>query len=292
MAAAGCAEQKPSIGFVTINLQAQFFTQMADGAQKAASEAGVELKLVDGNNEPARQVQAIENFITQGVKAIVVVAIDVEGIKPAISAAREAGIPVISIDNRVAVPPAHAFIGVDNVAAGGEAAAYLVRLVNETMNGRANVGIVGSLNSLIQNQRRDGFMKVAEAAAGLKIVGTVNGQNVQEQALAAAENLVTAHPEMQFIYATGEPALIGAIAAVESQGAADRIKIVGWDLSRQALGGLDRGIVQAIVQQDPYQEGYRGVLAGSRLASKQSVPPENFIPITLVTRANVEKFRR
>jgi len=58
---------------------------------------------------------------------------------------------------------------------------------------------------------------------------------------------MTANPDMQAIYATGEPALVGAVAAVISQGAQDRIKIFGWDLTAQVIDGIDQGFVEAVV---------------------------------------------
>ena len=76
------------------------------------------------------------------------------------------------------------------------------------MGGSAKVGIVGALNSFIQNQRLDGFKKAAaQAAPGVTFLDTVDGQNVQDVALTAAENLMTANPDMTALYATGEPAL-------------------------------------------------------------------------------------
>ena len=63
------------------------------------------------------------------------------------------------------------------------------------------------------------------------MAGVVDGQNIQDNALAAAENLITGNPDMTAIYATGEPALLGAIAAVESQGKQADVKVFGWDLT-------------------------------------------------------------
>lgn len=283
--------QQMKVGLVTINLQALFFNQINDGATKAAAENNIDLTIVDGNNDPARQVQAIEDFITQKMDAIVVVAIDVEGIKPAVQDARDAGISVVAIDAKVAVPPANGFIGVDNFGAGVEAGAYTLGYVQGKMDGTAKVGIVGALNSFIQNQRKDGFVQVMDANPGIEIVGTVDGQNVQEVALTAAENLVTANPDMNIIYATGEPALIGVIAAVQSQGVGDRVTVIGWDLTKQAIQAIDSGYVAAVVQQNPYEEGYQAVLASMKLANGESVPEETLIPITIVTKANVDQYR-
>ena len=47
------AQENVSMGLVTINLQALFFNQINDGAQQAANEFGVDLQIVDGNNDPA-----------------------------------------------------------------------------------------------------------------------------------------------------------------------------------------------------------------------------------------------
>jgi ribose transport system substrate-binding protein len=285
------AQDEPNIGLVTINLQALFFNQINDGAEQAASDLGASVQIVDGRNDPAQQVQAIEAFITQQVDAIIVVAIDVEGILPAVQAARDAGIPVVAIDARIEVPPANAFIGVDNYGAGVEAGEYTANFVREQMDGNARIGIVGALNSFIQNQRRDGFIEAVEEVDGIEIVGTVDGQNVQEIALTAAENLVTANPDLDIIYATGEPALIGVIAAVEAQGATDRVRVIGWDLTAQAIRGIDQGFVQAVVQQDPYQEGYEAVRYSLALINDEEVPEEILIPVTIVTEENVDEFR-
>ncbi|MBA2305714.1 MAG: substrate-binding domain-containing protein, partial [Acidobacteria bacterium] len=222
--------------------------------------------------------------------AIIVVAVDPEGIKSAVAAAREAGITVLSVDARVSVPPAHAFVGVDNRGGSANAGADLVRLVNETLGGTARVGIIGAFNSLIQNERRDGFLEAVRAAPGITIAGVVDGRNVQEQALAAAENLVTANQDLNFIYATGEPALIGAIAAVESQGRTGRVRIIGWDLSPQAVRGIRQGSVYAVIQQDGYQLGYQAVGAALKLHRRESVLQETFVPITIVTRENIDRF--
>jgi ribose transport system substrate-binding protein len=285
------AQDKPTIGLININFQALFFNQINDGATKAAEELGVDLQIVDGANDPAKQVQAIETFVTQQVSAVIVVAIDVEGIKPAVQAAKDAGIPVVAIDAKVEVPPADSFIGVDNYGAGVESGEWLVQYVTDSMGGTANVGIVGALNSFIQNQRKDGFLEALAAAPGITVGETVDGQNVQETALTAAENLVTANPDMNIIYATGEPALIGVVAAVEAQGLQDKIQVIGWDLTKQSIDGIDVGYVKAVVQQDPYQEGYAAVETLLKIIAGETVTEEVLIPITIVTPENVDEFR-
>ena len=90
--------------------------------------------------------------------------------------------------------------------------------------------------------------------------------------MSAAENLMTANPDLTAIYATGEPALLGAVAAVESQGRQADVKIVGWDLTASAIKGIDDGYVVGVVQQDPAGMGAAAVEAAFKaITSRRTV---------------------
>ena len=291
VAAIGAIPAKAAtVALVTINQQALFFNQINDGARQAADKAGAKLVIFNANNVAAAQNSAIEDYIAQKVDGIVLVAIDVNGVKPAVTAAKNAGIPVVAIDARIPDGDNAAFIGVDNKGAGEQIGKYFANYAKNTMGGSAKVGIVGALNSFIQNQRLDGF-KAAAGASGAKFLDTVDGQNIQDVALTAAENLMTANPDMNALYATGEPALVGAISAVTSQQATGKVKVFGWDLTAQAIKGIDEGWIVAVVQQDPFQEGVAGVETVLKIKKGEKVDPSIDIPITIVTKENVDKFR-
>lgn len=286
--AAAAAGKK--IAMVQINQEALFFTQMDQGAQAAAKAAGVDLAIFNSNNDPSAQNNAIETYIQQKVDAILVVAIDVNGIKPAIAEAKKAGIPVVTID-AIVDGDNSVQVGVDNKKVGADIGKYTANYINKNMGGKASIGVVGALNSFIQNVRLDGFKAGIADVPGAKIVATVDGQNVQDQAQTAAENLISGNPGLQIVYATGEPALIGLVAATSAQDATGRIKIVGWDLSAQAIKGIDAGFVTAVVQQDPEGEGRAALNAALKLIAKQPVEKNISIPVTIVTKANVAKYR-
>jgi ribose transport system substrate-binding protein len=280
-----------TVALVTINQQALFFNQINDGAKQAADKAGAKLVIFNANNVAAAQNSAIEDYIAQKVDGIVLVAIDVNGVKPAVTAAKNAGIPVVAIDARIPDGDNAAFIGVDNKGAGEQIGKYFADYAKNKMGGSAKVGIVGALNSFIQNQRLDGFKTAAQAESGVKFLDTVDGQNIQDVALTAAENLMTANPDMNALYATGEPALVGAISAVTSQQRTDKVKVFGWDLTAQAIKGIDEGWIVAVVQQDPFQEGVAGVETVLKIKKGEKVNPSIDIPVTIVTKDNVDKFR-
>ncbi|RWC06026.1 MAG: sugar ABC transporter substrate-binding protein [Mesorhizobium sp.] len=281
-----------TFALVNINQQALFFNQINEGAQKAADAAGAKLVIFNANNVPSAQNDAIENYITQKVDGIILVAIDVNGVKPAITAAKAAGIPVIAIDAQIPDGDNVAFIGVDNAKAGEDIGKFYADYVKSEMGGTAKIGIVGALNSFIQNQRLDGFKKaVTDSGLAITFLDTVDGQNVQETAMSASENLMTANPDMTTLYATGEPALLGAVSAVTSQGRTGDVKVFGWDLTKQVVQGIDDGWVVAVVQQDPAGEGKAAVEALVKLKKGETVEPIINIPVTIVTKDNVEQYR-
>ncbi|HIA9769834.1 TPA: substrate-binding domain-containing protein [Klebsiella pneumoniae] len=281
----------PTYALVQINQQALFFNLMNKGAQDAAKASGKDLVIFNSNDNPVAQNDAIENYIQQGVKGILVAAIDVNGIMPAVKEAAAANIPVIAIDAVLPAGPQAAQVGVDNIEGGRIIGQYFVDYVQKEMGGQARLGIVGALNSAIQNQRQKGFEETLKSNPKITIANVVDGQNVQDKAMTAAENLITGNPDLTAIYATGEPALLGAIAAVENQGRQKDIKVFGWDLTAKTISGIDGDYVTAVLQQDPEKMGAEALNALNSITSGKTVPKTILVPATVVTKANVDSYR-
>ena len=280
-----------TIALVQINQQALFFNEINRGAEDAAKAGGAELVIFNANNDPAAQNNAIETYIGQEVDALIVVAIDTNGIMPAVQQAADAGIPVIAVDAVLPEGPQLAQVGVNNHGAGVLIGETMRKHVDAEMGGKAELGIVGALNSTIQNIRQQGFEETVAGHDGITMLGVVDGRNVQDNAMSAAENLFTANPTMNAVYATGEPALIGAVAAVQAQGLQDQIKVFGWDLTSHSIEGIDQGFVVAVVQQSPFGMGKSAVEASLAAIKGESVEKVIDVPVTIVTKDNVDQFR-
>lgn len=280
-----------TFALIQYNQQVSFFTDITRGAQKAADAAGDKLLVFDANNSAQAQDNAFDTYIQQKVDGIVIVSVDQNGIMPAVRSAAAAGIPVVAVDGILPEGPQASQISVDNYAAGKLIGEFYMDYVKANLGGKATLGVVGALNSDLQNTRQKGFDDVIKAAGGVTTVGVVDGRNIQDQALSAGENLLTGNPDMQTIYATGEPALVGAIAAAQSQGRTDKVKIFGWDLSAQAVAAIDAGYLVGVVQQDPEQEGQKAIEALGTLASGGKVDKAIKVPVTIVTSKNVDQFR-
>ncbi|WP_127126950.1 substrate-binding domain-containing protein [Georgenia sp. SYP-B2076] len=273
-----------TVGMTQINQTAVFFTQMNEGATQAAKDAGCDLSIANANNDSAKQNSDIETFVSQGVTGLIVVAIDVNGVLPAVKAARDKGIKVVAIDAKLEEGSVDTFVGVDNAKAGEAIGKWVV---DNGLAAGKSYGVVDAKNSFIQNQREDAFRKTVDAA-GATYTQSVNGDNVQEKAAAAAQNLVTAQPNLDWIYTTGEPATVGAAAALKGNTVT---KIVGWDLTKEVIGAIDSGLAVAVVQQNPKQEGVEAVQELKSLIDGGTAKGFIDVPITIVTKDNVEPFR-
>jgi ribose transport system substrate-binding protein len=285
--AASCKVQghTPKIGIIPINLQALFFNQINTGAQTVASKAGAQMQIVNGNDDSATQANAIDDLVANHYDAIIVDAVDTEGIKPAIRRAQAAGVPVVAVDAVVDDPAVATQVGTAN----GEGGKQLGDMLLKITGGKGDIGVVGALNSSIQNERQKGFTDEV-TAKGMKIKNVVDGRNIQEDAQTAAENLLTGAPDLNYAYATGEPALIGLSAAVISQQRTKNLKVVGWDLSSQAVDGLRAGWILGVVQQNTFQFGYEAMNAAIDLACKRTVPKDVPVPTQILTPANVKNY--
>ncbi|WP_223864934.1 MULTISPECIES: substrate-binding domain-containing protein [unclassified Streptomyces] len=275
----------PKIGIVPINLQALFFNQINTGARTVARKAGVKTQIVNGNDDSATQSNAIDDLVANHYDAIIVDAVDTEGIKPAIRRAKAAGVPVVAVDATVDDPAVSVQVGVGNAEGGRRIGEALLK----TAGNRGGIGVVGALNSTIQNERQKGFTKTV-TAKGMKIQNVVDGRNIQENAQTAAENLLTRDPGLKYAYATGEPALIGLAAAVVSQHRTKDLKVVGWDLSSQAVDGLRAGWITGVLQQNTFRFGYEAMNSAIDLACGRTTRRHVPVPTQLVTPDNVKDY--
>ncbi len=291
LAAPAALAAPPTYALVQYNQQALFFVQMNEGARAAAKKLGAELVIFDANSDAAAQTNAFDAYIQQKVQGIIVEAVDVNGIMPSVKAADAAGIPVVAVDSILPPGPQKAQVGVDNLLAGKMIGQFFMDQVKTTMGGKARLGIVGALNSFIQNQRQKGFQDIVATDPAITLVQVVDGHNTQDGAMGVSETLMTANPDMTAIYATGEPALLGAVAAVDSGGHKNSVKIVGWDLTAQAIKGIDEGFVLGVVQQDPAAMGAAAVMALDAVRRGQAIPTNIAVPVTIVTKANVDPYR-
>jgi ribose transport system substrate-binding protein len=282
-------EAAPKIAFSTINMQDVFFVDLTKGMQDVATAQGVEFAVNDPNGDVTKQIAAIEDYVNSGYDAIIVDAIDTNAVLPALRAAREAGVAIVSVDAVITDMTAiDAQVGADNGAVGKQVGDLAAAYIGDNLGGQAQVGVVTVLQSSIQLERTDGFTSAFEGMDGVEVVPPVDGKYSPDDALKAAEGLLTANPALKVAYATGQGTLLGLIAASDTQGR--DVALFGWNLDDTIAQAIRDGKVLATVQQIPSDFGNKAMEAAINLSCGGTVPALVDVPVYIVTKDNIDQF--
>lgn len=291
LSATGAAAQDKdkTICFVTFSLQVAYFQSSVAGGQRAADELGVELVVLDPQADATRQVTLVEDCIARKVDAIVVDPIESGSILGAINQAGEAGIPVAVLDTPIDSPYVVTQVGVPQFEASREFGQFVAGYIVGAMNGEAKIGVMLA-STEVQLARRDGFLEALKAVPGATVVAEGDGRNILERATSEAENMLTAHPDINVIYATGDPQLQGGLAAGTSQGR--DIAFFGWDdIPEPFIAPIEDGRIKGFLKQAPDVGGETAVrLLVDHLDGKEITKRFTYNPL-VVTKYNVESFK-
>ncbi len=278
-----------SICFVTFSLQIAYFQSSVAGGQRAADDLGVELTVLDPQADAGRQVTLFEDCISRRASGIVVDPIESSALAGAIEEAGKQGIPVAVLDTPIDSPYVITNIGVPQYDAAHEFGQFVAGWIIGKLGGNAKVGIMLA-STEVQLLRRDGFIEALKSVPGAEIVATGDGRNILERATAEAEDMLTANPGINVIYATGDPQLQGGLAAAASQGR--DIAFFGWDdIPAPFLKPLEDGRIVGFLKQKPDVGGETAVRYLVAHAKGETVPSKFSYRPSVITRYNIDQFR-
>jgi galactofuranose transport system substrate-binding protein len=241
------------VGFAQLGAESEWRVANTVSIKETAEQLGVELRFLDAQQKQDNQIQAVRKFIIQKVDIIGISPIVETGWEEVFQEAKDAGIPIILVDRRAAVPEDLyvSYLGSDFLEEGHKAA----RIMAELVNGQANiVELVGTIDSAPANDRYTGFREVLKGYPGIKILDSrsgdftrARGKEVMADFLRDYGNNITA------VYAHNDDMALGAIDAIEDYGLMPGmdIKIVSVDATRGAFEAMIAGKLNATVECNP-----------------------------------------
>jgi len=288
----GCTKKKTKqIAFVVTTLSNPFFVDMTEGAkQEIAKHLGYELIVQapeKGAVDVERQIQIMENLISQKVDAICVVPADSKSILPVIAKANKAQIPVLNIDNKIDFELAKkdnikvaTFIGSDNYLGGKLAAEYIVK----KLNGKGKVAILEGVSGVeAANQRKGGFSDYVKNNPGIKVVASQPADWDREKGLNVFQNILQANPDVQGLFACNDEMALGAIQAVKAA-KKEGIVIVGFDATKDGVAAVKDGSMAGTVAQLPAEMGKIAVQKAMHLINGKSIEGQIPTEVKLITK--------
>jgi len=241
------------VGYAQIGAESEWRTANTASIKETAEQLGITLKFSDAQQKQENQIKAIRSFIAQKVDVIGVSPVVETGWETVFKEAKDAGIPVILVDRRAAVPEDLyvTYLGSDFVEEGRNAG----KVMDKLMNGKANiVELVGTVGSAPANDRAKGFREVIEGKSDLKIMDSQSGDFTRAKGKEVMEAFLKKYgKEITALYAHNDDMAIGAIQAIEEFGLkpGSDIKIVSVDAVRGAFEAMIAGKLNATVECNP-----------------------------------------
>ncbi|HEX7815827.1 ribose ABC transporter substrate-binding protein RbsB [Dyella sp.] len=277
--AASAGSGNKTIGLAISTQNNPFFVELKDGAQKAATAAGLQLVVVDAQDDPARQISGVEDLIQKKVGVILLNPTDSSALAGAVQSANNAHIPVVTLDRAVDGAQVASHIASDNIAGGAMAAKFLA----QQLNGKGKViELQGVPGTSAARDRGKGFDDEAQKD-GLNIIASQPANFDRAQGLTVTENLLQAHADANAIFAQNDEMALGALRALDI-GKHSNIVVVSFDGTPDGIKAVKDGKLAATVAQQPEQIGRLGVEAAQKLLGGQSVDKNVAVPLKLITK--------
>lgn len=276
-----------TIGYSQCNSGEPWRAQM-DADIKSAARSHSELKLIakDAQNDRARQMSHVKEFVTAKVDAIIISPLDTS-LTPAIAEAFDAGIPVIVLDRKVLGDKYTAFIGADNRVIGAEVGKWVVA----ALGGKGNVVELKGLSSSTPAADRSEPFREAIRGTEIKVVYDADMEWLKAKArekMQAALSRNAAKGSIVLVYGANDPAAIAAFEVAKDAGREKEMKFVGVDaLPNEGIEAVRKGILDATFE---YPNGAKeAVLMALDMFDGKKPDKSITLGTRLFTKANVDK---
>lgn len=262
--AVALAEEKIKVAGVVFQ-DDQFMNMLSKGYRDAAEALGAECLTANTNNDQATEVELINTYLTQGVKGLAIAPLSKDASVAALRAADAAGMKVTltNIDLNNADFIVGGFSSNDKInclAVGAEAA----KIINAKFPDKTVKIAIVQFKGLLPDQstaRVEGYFEALDAGGVKYEIVADQDAWLQDTALATADAIITANPELDVIIAVNDGGTIGSAQAVVNAGKQDKIMVFGHDGSEQIASMIldPNNPLQAVVAQDPYGQGFQAM---------------------------------
>ncbi len=267
-----------TVGFSISTLNNPFFVTLEQGAKEKAQELGLDLVVLDAQDNPSKQLNDIEDLIRKKVAVILVNPTDSDAVVSAIKSANKAGIPVITVDRSASGGVIASHVASDNVAGGMLAGEYLLEQVG---SGVKVVELEGVPGASATRDRGMGFNKVVDNT--LDVVARQTANFNRAEGLSVMENILQTHKDIVGVFAHNDEMALGAVKALEAAGMASVI-VVGFDATDDAVAAVSAGAMNATVAQKPTLIGALSVDTAYNIINKQEVDSVVNVELELITQ--------
>lgn len=269
---------KETIALAVSTLDNPFFVTLKEGAEKEADKLGYNLVVLDSQNDPAKELANVEDVTVRGAKVLLINPTDSTAVASAVRMANQKNIPVITLDRGAAQGKVVSHIASDNVAGGKMAGDFIAEKLGDNAKVIQLEGIAGTSAA---RERGEGFKQAVEAHK-FDVLASQPADFDRTKGLNVMENLLTAQPNVQAVFAQNDEMALGAIRAV--QAANKSVLIVGFDGTDDGVKAVKSGKLRATIAQQPELIGALGVQTADKVIKGEAVEAQIPVPLKVVSQ--------
>jgi len=244
-----------TVGFAQSEKEANpFRITETQSIKDEAAKRGIKLITTNAQSDLNKEIADIQSMIAQGAKALIISPLNSEGLDPALKAAQDAKVPIMTIDRLLTTKKACTdyigWIGSNFVTQGERAADAMIKATGD----KGNVAILlGASGVNVTVDRTKGFKdQLAKKNSQLKIVAEQTADFTREKGRSVTEQLISANPNITAIYAENDEMALGAVAALKAANKkAGDVKIITIDGTRGAVQGILDGWIAGVIESNP-----------------------------------------
>jgi simple sugar transport system substrate-binding protein/ribose transport system substrate-binding protein len=234
----------------------EFAPFMKAGVARAAAEEKVNASFIGPVGADADgQISEIETLMGK-MDGLAISSVSTDALAPLIDRVLAAGIPVVTFNTDNPDSKRLAFAGQDLVQSGREAG----KLMAKVLGGKGKV-MITTIDAAAQwsIDRESGAREALKAEPGIEVVQTLNTGTDPQKIYSAIENAMLANPDLTGVLSLECCSTPAAGTWVERNKAAEKVKVVGFDLLDQTVGLVESGDIQATIDQAPEKQGFAAV---------------------------------
>jgi simple sugar transport system substrate-binding protein/ribose transport system substrate-binding protein len=280
-----------SIGVIVPDTSIPWFTTVQKGVEHEAQQLDAKVSFANTNLDAATETKNLETLVARGVDVVAISALNSDTSVPVVQRIAKQDVPVVEWNNTLNSDAPKAFVGIDNRQYGRVAGEDAAKYINEHLNGKATIAVLGDPRSSAIDERIQGFRDGLKGAPGAKVVTTQPGA-LPEDALKAVESILGAHPDLDMVYATNEGGALGAVRAIRGQKKTGSVALVALDFDKTLVAELHKPDtpLKIVVSQDPYRIGAATAQVAVKVARGQKVPAKTLVQVDTITQDNLAAY--
>jgi ribose transport system substrate-binding protein len=281
------SKKKIVIGFSQCNTDSPYYVTLQDAAKKAAEAAGAEFRLVNAASNISKQNQDVQDLIQAGADIIILDPVNSTGMAPAVAAAKNANIPLVTV-NRPVTEGATAHVGEDNLKMGQLVGEEALKLLGGKGKATGKIlELMGSGGNQNTINRSKGFHD-AFAGENVKFIQSPYCDFNRAKAVTAAQDLLQANPDVKLIYAHNDDMAIGGLQVATQNGM--KVYVAGVDGLMEAVKFIQDGKYNVTTMNDPQLQGKSSVDTALKILKGEKVDSFVDVGTKVITKDNVKDY--